>query len=122
VNVFGAVVRPGTYRLTAGQDLVSAVLIAGGPVLLAELSKIKIIRPRGDGSNETVEINMENFLNHGDPAANPKLKPGDTVNIPRKSRVLQIAASDPRTLLGLITAVASTALLFIALTNEIDKN
>ena len=122
VHVFGAVLRPGTYRLTAGQDLVSAVLIAGGPELLAELGRVKIIRPRTDGSNQAVEINFENFLNHGDPAGNPKLKPGDTVNVPRKSRVLQIAASDPRTLLGLITAVAATALLFISLNNEINKN
>lgn len=118
VNVFGAVANPGTYRLTAGQDLVSAVLVAGGPIAYAELKKVKIIRPRSDGSNETVEINMENFLNHGDPAANPKLKPGDTVNVPQKTRLLQLAAADFPTLLGLVTALATTALLFITINNE----
>jgi len=118
INVFGAVVRPGIYRLTAGQDLVSAVLVAGGPVAFAELKSVKIIRPRADGSNETVEINMEDFLNHGDPASNPKLKPGDTVNIPQKSRLIQLATADFRTLLGLITALATTTLLFITINNE----
>ena len=122
VNVFGAVVRPGTYRLTAGQDLISAVLIAGGPIAFADLKKIKIIRPRADGSNETVEINMTAFLEHGDPAANPKLKPGDTVNVPQKGRLIQLATSDFPTLLGLITAFATTALLIVTINDRANNN
>jgi polysaccharide export outer membrane protein len=121
VNVIGAVLRPGVYRLQARQDLVSALLLAGGPAELAELGGVKIIRPRPDGSTTTVQVNLNDFLEHGDPFANPKLQPGDTVNIPRKNRLIQLATSDVRTMLGLVTALATTALLFITINNEINK-
>jgi len=121
VNVMGAVLRPGVYRLQARQDLVSAVLLAGGPIELAELKNVTIIRPRPDGSTTTVKVNLADFLDHGDPFANPKLHPGDTVNVPRKNRLIQLATSDVRTLLGLITALATTTLLFITINNEANN-
>lgn len=121
VNVFGAVQKPGVYRLQGRQDLVSAVLRAGGPVQFAELRQVRIVRPRPDGSTYTIEVNMKNFLDHGDPMSNPKLLPGDTVNVPRKSRLVQLATSDVRTLMSLITALATTTLLVITIDNQINK-
>lgn len=121
VNVFGAVVRPGVYRLQARQDLASAVLLAGGPVELAELKNVSVIRPRGDGTYQTIRVDMAAFLDHGDPFGNPKLQPGDTVHIPRKSALVQLATSDIRTLLSLITAIATTTLLVIAIQDRIRE-
>jgi polysaccharide export outer membrane protein len=122
VNVFGAVVRPGVYRLQARQDLASAVLLAGGPIQLAELKRVALIRPRGDGTYMTIRVNMANFLDHGDPFGNPKLQPGDTVHIPRKSALVQLATSDVGTLLSMITAIATTTLLVIAIRDQVNTN
>jgi len=122
VNVFGAVVRPGVYRLQARQDLASAVLLAGGPVEVAELKKVAVIRPRGDGTYQTIRVNMVSFLDHGDPFGNPKLQPGDTVHIPRKGALVQLATSDVQTLLSMITAIATTTLLVIAIRDQTRNN
>jgi polysaccharide export outer membrane protein len=122
VNVFGAVVRPGIYRLQARQDLASAVLLAGGPLELAQLKNVAVIRPRGEGTYQTIRVNMANFLDHGDPFGNPKLQPGDTVHVPRKGALVQLATSDIRTLLGLITAIATTTLLVIAIKDQVQTN
>ncbi len=115
VNVFGAVARPGVYRLQARQDLVSAILLAGGPTEPADLGRVRIVRPRPDGSTTTIEVDLRGFLERGDPIANPKLQPGDTVHVPRKGRLSQLASSDVRTLLGVATALATTAVLIITI-------
>lgn len=122
VNVFGSVVRPGVYRLQNRQDLVSAVLLAGGPNDRAELGGVRIIRPRKDGTTITVSVDMNDFLRHGDPYANPTLKPGDTIHIPRKGRLSQLASSDLQTWIQLVTATATVTLLFITVQDRLDQN
>lgn len=111
VNVFGAVVKPGVYRLQARQDLISAILVAGGPIERADLGKLKIIRPRPDGTIATVDIDLNRFLNDGDPLSNPELFPGDTINIPRQGRLSQLFNSD----IGLWLSVVTTAVTVTAL-------
>jgi polysaccharide export outer membrane protein len=117
VNVFGAVTVPGSYKLQARQDLVGAILQAGGPTPLASLDKVNIIRPNPDGSIATIMVDFERFLEDGDPFSNPKLKPGDTVYLPRKGRVQQLASADLTVLLSLMTTTLSVVALIITIRN-----
>jgi polysaccharide export outer membrane protein len=114
VNVIGAVVAPGVYRLKARQDLISAVLLAGGPVPEAKLDKLNIIRPNADGTIQTLEVNLDMYLKEGDPFSNPALRPGDTVSVPRISQWSYIR--DPRLLVSFLTATVSLVTLAVALT------
>lgn len=116
VNVIGAVAAPGVYRLQARQDLISAVLLAGGPVPEARLDKLSIIRPNPDGTIQTLHVDLNEYLEEGDPFSNPALRPGDTVNVPRVSQWSYLR--DPRTLVSLVTAAVSFTTLIVALTSN----
>ncbi len=118
VNVIGAVAAQGVYRLQARQDLISAILLAGGPIREASLEKVNIIRPNPDGTIETLEINLNRYLIDGDPFSNPSLRPGDTVSVPRLSGWTYIR--DPRVLVTMLTAVVSLATLIIAISSTND--
>jgi protein involved in polysaccharide export with SLBB domain len=120
VNVIGAVVRPGVYRLQARQDLVSAVLLAGGPIEEAAITKISIIRPNGDGTVSTVEIDLKKYLEHGDPFSNPKLLPGDTVHVPRSDQWTLLLKGDLGLILSFVTTAITLTTLLIALTSTND--
>jgi polysaccharide export outer membrane protein len=120
VNVIGAVVRPGVYRLQARQDLVSAILLAGGPIEEASITKISIIRPNGDGTVSTVEIDLKQYLEHGDPFSNPKLHPGDTVHVPRSDQWTLLLKGDLGLILSFVTTAVTLTTLLIALTASND--
>jgi polysaccharide export outer membrane protein len=114
VSVFGAVENPGAYRLEGRKDLVSAILLAGGPNDIASLKSIKIIRLQSDGTTRTIEVDLRNFLEEGDPLANPELMAMDTVNVPERNRFLQ-SMTTGGFVLGLVTAgVGITTLILTA--------
>lgn len=118
INVFGAVTRPGIYRLQGEQNVMSAVLQAGGPLPDASLKNVKLVRPKGDGTTETMEINFSRFLEGGDPGSNPQLFPGDTVNIGHRNRFMYALTNETGFILSIVTASATVTLLFI----EINRN
>jgi protein involved in polysaccharide export with SLBB domain len=118
VNLFGHVVIPGTYKLQGAQDLVTAILQAGGPTPAASLEKVNIIRAHPDGSIATITVNFANFLEFGDPYSNPKLKPGDTVYLPRKGAFEQLTTAELRLILTLVTATLSAVLVILAISDR----
>ncbi len=118
VNVFGQVLRPGVYQLQARRDLVSAILLAGGPTEVASLGDIKIIRPHTDGTMVTVKIDLNKFLEVGEPYSNPKLNPGDTIYVPRQGRLTQLFKSDVGLLLNLVTTAVTVTALVITISNR----
>ena len=114
VSVFGAVENPGAYRLEGRKDLVNAILLAGGPNEVASLKNIKIIRLQSDGSTRTIEVDLNNFLNEGDPESNPELVAMDTVHVPERNRFMQSMLTGGF-FLGLVTAgVGVTTLVLTA--------
>ncbi len=115
VNVFGAVVNPGTYKLQGRGDLMSAILLAGGPQRVASLGDIKIIRPLVDRNIVTFKVDLNNYLKEGDPASNPKLRAGDTVHIPERSRLSRIFTDDIGILLSLVTTGVTVAALIVTI-------
>lgn len=114
VNVTGAVLKPGNYRLTGRQDLMGAILMAGGPSDRANLSSVRLIRPDTDGQAETIKLNVNKFLEEGQMDSNPKLRPGDTVEVGRKA----FSGRDVGLILGFVTAVGTLVLLYYSIQNE----
>lgn len=114
INVLGGVVKPGVYPMQGRQDLMTALLQAGGPNERAKLGEVRVIRPKADGSAETMKINLNKFLEDGDLASNPALRPGDTVSVGRKGFTVQ----EFTTILAIITAVGTLALLYYTIQDE----
>ncbi|NOZ62510.1 MAG: hypothetical protein GXO74_12625 [Calditrichaeota bacterium] len=87
VNVWGFVAKPGQYLVPSGTDLVSLISFAGGPIEGAKLSKIKIIRPphnQTDNNNKNksvIIVDVKKFMKNGDISVIPVLKPDDTIVI-----------------------------------------
>lgn len=122
VNVFGSVVAPGVYKLQARQDLITAILQAGGPAQVASLDNVNIVRPNPDGSISSISVDFKRFLDYGDPFSNPKLKPGDTVYVPQKSRGKQIADADLTLVLTLLTTTLSVVLLTLTINDRLSND
>lgn len=122
VNVYGAVVKPGIYKLQSRQDLVSAVLTAGGSTQLAALERVNIIRSNTDGSISTTTVDFRSYLELGDPLGNPMLKPGDTVHVPTKGRLKQLTEADLTVVLGILTTTLSAVALIYAIQDDKQNN
>ncbi|HUV37868.1 MAG TPA: SLBB domain-containing protein [Patescibacteria group bacterium] len=107
VKVIGAVVNPAPYLLRENRSLVDAILAAGGPAPNANLGKVKIIRRIPEGGTLALQVDFNKYLDEGDMRHNPEIRPNDTVSVPRYSSYLRTMFTDPRFLLGLVTAAAT---------------
>lgn len=114
VNVYGAVKTPGVYRITARQDLASAVLLAGGPTDRADLDEVRIVRPQGE-AYETIKVDLQRYLDEGDPASNPALKPGDTVTVPSQNAIAYQIKNNITIITSVLATAATITLLYIRL-------
>ena len=113
INVIGAVIKPGIYRLEGRQDLMSALLLAGGPTRRAKLSEVKVIQPQEDGSQVTEVVNLQRYLDNGDAMANPTLQPGFTVNVPEQNAVAYQFKNNAGLAISILTSTLSIAWLVI---------
>jgi len=114
VNVIGAVVHPAPYMLTGEKRLIDAILAAGGPTDDANLHKVKLIRKLPEGGMVTVELDFSKYLENGDLRHNPIVKPNDTISIPKHSNYFRTIFTDPRFLLGLLTASGTLAAVLLS--------
>lgn len=80
VFIYGQVAQPGMYMVGQTEDLVGALLLAGGLTELGDARKIRMIRKEG-GRSLVTEMNLEDFLHRGDRRANPPLRAGDTIDV-----------------------------------------
>jgi polysaccharide export outer membrane protein len=92
-------------------------LQAGGPSDRAKLDEVRIIRPRADGSAQTIKLDLNKFIEKGDVANNPPLQPGDTVAIGRKG----FTTTELTTILAIVTTLATITLLYFTIQDEIDE-
>jgi len=83
VYVSGQVLRPGPIPVPAEQPLMAsdAILSAGGFMEFADTSKVRIIRKKGDGSDDTIEIiaDVGAVLDKGKIEKDVQLQPDDRV-------------------------------------------
>ena len=85
VNIWGHVNSPGSHLVYDGIDFASLLSVVGGPIDGANLKNVRIYReiPDGDGSLVYL-IDLNEFINTGDRSEFIKIKPNDTIIVPKK--------------------------------------
>lgn len=83
VFIVGEIRTPGTYLLKNKTTVLQAIALAGGFTQFASKNKIRIIRQKGDGTNERIRIRFKDLV-YGDDDTNSNLilNPGDTIFVP----------------------------------------
>jgi protein involved in polysaccharide export with SLBB domain len=118
VNMVGAVASPGFYRLQGEHnDVMSAVMLAGGFLPKASIGNVKVIRTAEDGSTVTEELQLDEYMKKGDPALNPVLHPGDTVVVPEQNSW----AYQFRTNFGIILSLIATTATVLLVVDRIKN-
>jgi len=80
--VLGKVPKPGSYELGKPTTVLEAIAMAGGFLDFAKASKVYIIRPRGNGSSDTLHFDYKKVIKGHNPEQNVELKSGDTIIVP----------------------------------------
>jgi len=80
VRVAGEVKRPGEVEVTPESSLSSAVAIAGGPTVDAELGEVRFIRVNEQGIIEEQEVDLSSLTD------NYQIQEGDVIYVPRTGR------------------------------------
>jgi len=81
VFVSGAVVRPGRYGAAVLPGLYDIINLAGGALVNGDLSRVTIIRRRGNGPRQ-LTVDVASAMRDGTEMNLPELRPGDTVIVP----------------------------------------
>jgi polysaccharide export outer membrane protein len=119
VNVVGAVVKPGFYRLQGEHhDVMSAIMMAGGMLPKAAVGAVKIIRKHADGTTLTEKLDLDKYVEKGDPRFNPLLNPGDTVVVPEQNAW----AYQFKTNFGVILSLIATTATVLLVIDRIREN
>jgi protein involved in polysaccharide export with SLBB domain len=85
VQLSGEVRLVGAQMLIAGETLTvtGAILRAGGPTEWGNQRKVKVTRPKKDGTVEQFTVDFKKIIETGDVSADPVLQDGDRLYIPR---------------------------------------
>jgi len=84
VYIFGSVGRQGAVPLDQAQDLLSLVVLSGGPGGDADLRHVEIVR-RSDTRYSHVRVDLRDYLHTSNPSGNVPLQSGDTVYLPHRA-------------------------------------
>ena len=109
IYMFGAIARPGPLLLDKQIDLMSAIAQSGGPTPDANLKSIQIVRRNGTRVTR-MKVNLNDYINKANLAANPNLYAGDTVILSRQGSGGFVSALR---ILSPIVALASTIVLIV---------
>ncbi|MBM3320132.1 MAG: polysaccharide biosynthesis/export family protein [Candidatus Eisenbacteria bacterium] len=118
VYVFGEVVRPGTYLVGANENLVGALLLAGGITPTGDRGRVRIVRDES-GQRVVTEVNIEDYTKRGDLRGNPILRAGDTIEVARDSETRLRTFFDSY---GAGLRMVSTVLTFVYLYDRLVDN
>ena len=108
VNVWGAVNKPGIYRVPASTRLVQIISFAGGPAAQANLAETKVVHDLRVDSTISLPLqtfNLQQFQLSADTSLNPILYPYDTVIIP----------VDPDTFSSVLGVVRDVGLILVSI-------
>ena len=97
ITLTGEVNRPGSYPLNLTQaslttglsfpTLTNALKLAGGITQAADVKSIQIRRERGNGTSQTLIVNLWQFLQAGDRSQDLTLRDGDSILIPTATQI-----------------------------------
>lgn len=83
IFVLGAVLLPGIYAFADMPNAWEAIAEAGGPVEDADLGKVEVIPGDSSGGRKTESVDVATAIRESRADLLPKLRPGDTVRVPR---------------------------------------
>ena len=83
IFVLGAVLLPGIYAFAEMPTIWDAIAEAGGPLDDANLSAVEMIPGDGTGGRRTQTVDVAGAIRESRTESLPKLRPGDTVRVPR---------------------------------------
>ncbi len=115
VRLLGSVAKPDIYRLKAGATLLDAITGAGGAVLPAAQTSIRIVRMQADGKQIGIVVDAQRLLGMTDLTQNVKLQDGDTVFLTESRRGSQIYIAGEVTTPGAIELGAGDGLAELVL-------
>ncbi len=87
VSVMGAVNKQDNYPALSDEPLVEIIAAAGGPATGADMRHVKIFR--NGRRNDVIEVDLTEHLEKGDIESVPKVKPGDTVFVPKEENFMR---------------------------------
>ena len=82
IRIIGGALAPRSLPYSKGMTALDAVLSIGGLPETADGNAAYILRRTEDGGTRQVPIKLEDLADGRDPAANRRLKPGDTIVVP----------------------------------------
>jgi len=82
--VLGAVLLPGSFTFSKPPTVWEAISEAGGPAEDADLSAVQVI---SEGQEKSTVVDVATVVQMGDLSTLPRLRPGDTVRVPRRAGV-----------------------------------
>ena len=83
IQILGSVHAPGRYGTRSAKTVVEALSVSGGPLSNATLKSARLTR-RTDKGVIVYHLDLHGYLNDGHPMADLRLKPGDTLLVPKK--------------------------------------
>lgn len=86
ISVLGAVTRQDNYPVTSEISLIEILSTAGGASPEADLHHIKVLR---SGKGDPLVMNLAWYIENGRTDELPKIKPGDTVFVPKKENFVR---------------------------------
>lgn len=87
VAVIGAVTRQDNYAVSSEVSLLEILSTAGGATAESDLTHVRIIRFKGN--RDPVEVNLADAMETGEVESLPKVRPGDTVYVPKKENFVR---------------------------------
>lgn len=80
VYILGQVYKPGLYVVPDDTNFLTLLALAGGPKEDAKLTKIRVIRPKGEDEKPIILwVNLKKYMETADEDLLPMLLPGDTI-------------------------------------------
>ncbi len=96
IGIAGEVSRPGSYTIdqneTQSSRLSQLIETAGGITQSADLAQVQVRRPRADGTQQLVTVNLWELIRNGDLTQDVTLRDGDAIFIPTALVPLENAA------------------------------
>ena len=86
ISVLGSVTRQDNYPVTAEVSLIEILSTAGGADPEADLHHVKVLR---SGKGDPSIIDLAWYIENGRTDEIPKIKPGDTVFVPKKENFVR---------------------------------
>lgn len=112
IFVLGSVLLPGSYSFAENPSVWDAIAEAGGPTEDADLTAVEVIPGDLSGDRQTFKVDVAGAIKAGKLDTLDKLRPGDTVRVPRVGAGGSTAAggatpSDVFYIFGAVTAQGS---------------